>query len=391
MMMADPSAFKTAAPRPQQWDFDLVYIHAGPIPAEFANAVQVVRMCEAFQAMGCDTSLLAPGDVNACLMREYGLKVPVRRLKAPPVWLPGRAVVSILAAAAARPHRRSRVIFTRSGPVARAAALLRQPFVLEMHLPLAAHSPKMAAILRHALRSPHLLLLVVITQTLKQDYLAVEPGLEGRVLVAHDGAQVRSAPPPPPGGSRLQIGYTGQLFEGKGMETINALARRCGWADFHVVGGTDSTLAAWRKATRDCPNLVLHGAIPHGQVAERLDGFDIVLAPYRSVVRGSGVGGQNLANWMSPLKLFEYMERARPIIASDLPVLREVLEDGKNCLLCPPEDISAWEAALERLRDDSALRLSLGEQARNDILAGYSWERRAASILDAVALARRHA
>ena len=38
----------------------------------------------------------------------------------------------------------------------------------------------------------------------------------------------------------------------------------------------------------------------------------------------------------SPLKLFEYMASGRPIVASDLPSLREVLADGRNALLVEP-------------------------------------------------------
>ncbi len=60
---------------------------------------------------------------------------------------------------------------------------------------------------------------------------------------------------------------------------------------------------------------------------------------------------------MSPLKLFEYMAHGLPIVSSDLPALREVLENESNALLCDPDDIVAWVSAIERLRSSLQLRL----------------------------------
>ncbi len=57
----------------------------------------------------------------------------------------------------------------------------------------------------------------------------------------------------------------------------------------------------------------------------------------------------------SPLKMFEYMAAARPIVASDLPSLRETLTDGENALLVPPEDPEVVEAAIRRTLADDAL------------------------------------
>ena len=61
----------------------------------------------------------------------------------------------------------------------------------------------------------------------------------------------------------------------------------------------------------------------------------------------------------SPLKLFEYMAAGRPIVASDLPSIREVLRDGVNALLVPPGDPVAMAAAIARLLGDRALAARL--------------------------------
>jgi glycosyltransferase involved in cell wall biosynthesis len=89
----------------------------------------------------------------------------------------------------------------------------------------------------------------------------------------------------------------------------------------------------------------------------------------------------DISAWMSPLKLFEYMRRCKPIIASDLPVLREVLRDGENALLVAPTDPEAWRAAILRLLHDAGLRQALGKSARRDFREHYTWERRAEKVL----------
>jgi hypothetical protein len=83
---------------------------------------------------------------------------------------------------------------------------------------------------------------------------------------------------------------------------------------------------------------------------------------------------------MSPLKLFEYMAAGKPILCSDLPVLREIVEDGRNGLLLPLADADAWVAALCRLRDAPEERRRLGAAARADLVARYTWRERARRI-----------
>jgi glycosyltransferase involved in cell wall biosynthesis len=90
------------------------------------------------------------------------------------------------------------------------------------------------------------------------------------------------------------------------------------------------------------------------------------------------------AQYTSPLKLFEYMASGRPIVASDLPVLREILSDGENALLCPPDSVEAFTAAIRRLRDEPGLGARLAEQAWRDVQT-YSWDERARRVSERLA------
>ena len=81
-------------------------------------------------------------------------------------------------------------------------------------------------------------------------------------------------------------------------------------------------------------------------------------------------------------KIFEYMGASKAIISSDLPVLREVLKDGDNCLVVPPSELEAWNGALRRLMEEVGLKEELGEKAKERLVENYTWKIRAKHILD---------
>jgi glycosyltransferase involved in cell wall biosynthesis len=90
--------------------------------------------------------------------------------------------------------------------------------------------------------------------------------------------------------------------------------------------------------------------------------------------------------YTSPLKLFEYLMMGRPIVASDLPALREVLTHEETALLVPAGDPTALAGAVTRLMDDPALAASLAARARA-LAPAFTWSARAARLEAALAAA----
>ena len=86
---------------------------------------------------------------------------------------------------------------------------------------------------------------------------------------------------------------------------------------------------------------------------------------------------------MSPLKIFEYMASQRPMICSDLPVLREVLNED-NAVLAPPDSADAWVEALKRLRDSRESGDKIASRAFADFEEHYTWDIRAKRVLEGI-------
>jgi glycosyltransferase involved in cell wall biosynthesis len=80
------------------------------------------------------------------------------------------------------------------------------------------------------------------------------------------------------------------------------------------------------------------------------------------------------------MKMFEYMAAERAILTSDLPVIREVLNES-NAVFCPPDDVDAWKTELEGLLAVEPRRRMFARQARFAV-ENHTWIARARHVLD---------
>jgi glycosyltransferase involved in cell wall biosynthesis len=175
-------------------------------------------------------------------------------------------------------------------------------------------------------------------------------------------------------------GYTGHLYPGRGIDLLVELARRNPTMRFLWAGGEPVATELWSKrlANAGLNNVRLMGFIPNSQLPLIQAACDVLMMPHERRVSASG--GGDIARFTSPMKMFEYLASGRAILASDLPVLREVLNKD-NAVLIAPEDIDAWNGALRVLKINEDRRRTLGNQARTDA-AQYTWVERARRSLE---------
>ena len=215
---------------------------------------------------------------------------------------------------------------------------------------------------------------VTITQGLAQE-LTSRFGGRAALAVIPDGVRLPDAAGSPPLVRHHPpvIGYAGHLYPWKGVNVLLEAVARLHGVRAVIVGGLagepdlDRTRAYARGLGIE-DRVTFAGTVAPPQVASLLADMDVLVLPNTAT--------HVSARYTSPLKLFEYMAAGRPIVASDLPALREVLKDEDNALLVEPGNAGEMADAIKRLLGDASLASRLAGAAWRDVQA-YRWERRA--------------
>ena len=368
----------------------IIYISDSAIPSSSPNSVHVMKMCQAFASGGHNVTLIGK-NTTACFTQErdphafyavkknFALKIyPARAFTGAGVWYNISLLWRVLTL-------KADLIYTRSITAAFFLVLYGKPVVFEVHEPFEGKGTRLRRMFAFVIRNRKLRKLVVISQALQRYYQDTFGLPASAIVVAHDGADPFPEATPVLRPDAFSVGYVGSLYPGKGMEILLPLARMCPTASFHVVGGQGQQIEALQAANADLRNITFHGFKGQQELPGYIASFDVLIAPYTNSVKVSEKrGANNLALWMSPLKIFEYMSAGKPIITSGLAVIREIVQHGETALLCDPTVPAEWQAAVETLRDDSVLRARIGNNARQTFTEHYTWDIRARDILHAI-------
>lgn len=380
---------------------ELVLVANARLPSQRAQSLQVAQVAAAFERAGKRTTLLharrrdtppvkdpeslwdyyaipkgARPSVRAANCIDWIDTVP-RRLQ----YLPARLQELSFAKSAAKLVRRDYSgawILSRELECARRLARAGQANVfLEIHrVPGSATRRRWLLEAARGARG-----IVAISGGVREDLeaLGIDPG---KIVVEHDGFETERFANLPSrevarrelelDPERVVVVYTGGLLAWKGVDLLVEAARELPELQFVIAGGMDADVALLRGKARGLGNVRLDGFQPPERVSTYLAAADMGVVPNRSTPAISD-------RYTSPLKVFEAQAAGLPLVVSNLPSLRDVL-DEKQAYFVNSDDASALARGLQRLADDEVLRQRLGE-AMKRAAPGHSWDARANRLL----------
>jgi len=159
--------------------------------------------------------------------------------------------------------------------------------------------------------------------------------------------------------------FVGRLTAHKGIQTIIEAAALTGPDVKYLMVGPGEFPAAWSRRMRQLKvedRIVLAGKVAESELPAYYTACDLLVLP--SVSRLEAFG----------LVLVEAMASRRPVVASDMPGVREVVRDGKTGLLCEPFNSDDLAAKIGALAGSEKERQEMGAAGRKLAEERYSWE-----------------
>lgn len=356
----------------------LVYIANFRMPTERAHGVQTMKMCEAFAKAGEEVELVLPRrftKIKADPFDYYAVSRNFRIKKLPVLdlipldfifgplafWI--ESLTFLLCAKFYLWFKKYNLLYTRED----FAGFLFKDFVLEIHtLP--------AKMIKNASR------LVVLTSYLKEEL--VKRGFRrADILVAPDGINLEEFPlSAKQEEARRTLGlplnkkivmFIGLFDAWKGYETLLEASRSFPPdTKLVMIGGKERQI---KELQSKYPGVIFTGFLPYKSLPQNQRAADVLVVPNSAKYEISKYH-------TSPLKLFAHMASGVPIVASDLPSLREVLNEG-NAVFVEPDNSAALAAGISKVLNDKLLSMKISQRALEDVKK-YAWQNRARLILE---------
>jgi glycosyltransferase involved in cell wall biosynthesis len=176
----------------------------------------------------------------------------------------------------------------------------------------------------------------------------------------------------------MDVFYAGKLSTRKGIDDLIRALRFLPGVRCWIAGGSDDEVETLRAQAEDegvADRVTLLGFVAPGEVRRLYARARVGVCPLpRGVSRTS-------ERYTSPMKILNMMALGTPVVATDLPSVREMLDHGRTALLAPPSNPRAFATAIRKLLDDRVLASKLARAAREEVET-YTWGERARRLHD---------
>src|SRR3989344_4224982 len=333
----------------------LVYIANARIPTEKAHGIQIMKMCEAFSAQVVDVELVLPRRLNRIKENPfdyYGVKKNFKITKLPTIDFItlglgqiGFFLETFIFLIASRIYLFFRSYdFLHKKTWRKAKAIFTLTSFLKNEL------------IKFGVSENKILILPDAVDLAKFDIKISKEEAREKLNLPQDKKII------------LYIGSF-YLYDWKGTDVLLEAAKNFG-EDFLflLVGGSEKEISNLKSQVTNLKNIKFIGHKPYAEIPNYLKSADILVLPNKA-------GHKMSEKHTSPLKLFEYMASGRPIVASDLLSLREILTE-QEAIFFKPDDPLDLALKIKEILVNQSLAEQISQNAREKV-QNYTWQNRA--------------
>lgn len=364
----------------------LVYVANVRLPTEKAHGLQIVKTCQGLANNGLDVKLIVPyrrNTIHDSVERFFGIKqnFSLYTVKVPELrflkkvgfilhtlFFVCRAILFVV-------QNKPEAVYSRDYIVLFFVSFLRIPTFYE------AHTGNWNWWMRRSFK--RLSGIVCITKGLENFYAHKGFSREKMVVVpdAVDPSLFKDIPSQTAVREKLSLPkdkkivlYSGSfsLYGWKGLDTFIDTALLCDSSFLFVaVGGYKKEVENLQRVYSKQTNIVFRERVSPDVVPWYLRAADVLILPNKK-------GDRVSEEFTSPMKLFEYMASGIPLIASDLPSIREIIDES-CAIIVPPDDPQAFAHAVTRSLE---VGFVLAQKAQERVCQRYTWDIRGKRIRD---------
>ena len=265
----------------------------------------------------------------------------------------------------------SKVILTRSVISSFFLCIFKARHFLEIHNELRGLT-KFLMINLNFINSQYITKNILISKTLSLNFPSIN---KKKILVLHDAVDIKNFKYKKNNSKIKTFTYVGSFYKGKGIELIFKLAEKFEKFNFNIYGDPLGNIKNIPK------NIKIYGYINYEKVPNVLIKSDILLLPNADLQFGRG--NINIANYNSPLKMFDYLASGKIILASKRKGICEVLKHNYNSIIVNKYELESWMYEINKIMNKKYNLIKL----RNNSLKTarkHTWDKRVDRILNVI-------
>ena len=349
----------------------IYYIAELNLPSKSAYSIHVMKMCEAFSKLKYDVNLFVINGKNPKqIYKIYNINNKFKIFSVFDNFIVLNFILRIIFSFKIlnKKFDRESLFISRSIIFSLFASLLKRKIILELHHEMTGIT-KIIYLLFKNLKFIENLNFIFLKNDLnriykikKKNYIVLDDAVNLKDFKYKNNLKFKKT-----------CVYIGSFFEGKGIEQIFRLAKKNKKIFFHIYG--EKKYLNLKKKEK---NIKIFNYVDYSKIPKILSEYDVALMPYQKKVKGRG--SVWLQNYMSPLKMFDYMAAKMVIVASNLKVYNHILKNNFNCILVKINDDDKWSKAIQLAFDNNKRNKYLRFNAYQTVKK-FTWEGRCQKIV----------